>query len=163
MSKNEINHDRHPHYATSTISGRDSGEQHQFPNTTTKNASTKQYLRLGRYGSKGLDRHPNIPVSQVLMFPKNRQGRLQQRKTTDPESHKSFGDAIIYKEPNCTRFLFQNVKGMTYSTGCEDYRYFLSGRTSFSVDLYGGMAETSTGWQHTHLQADLKSCICRQF
>ena len=120
------------------------------------------YLKKGRYGSKGQDRHPNIPVSQVLLFPSKRSGRILHRKSLDTVAHISFGDPIIYKDPLSTRFMFQNVKGMTYSTGCEDYKYFLSAMMSYSVDLYG-MAETNTGWQHNFLQSDFRACVRRQF
>jgi hypothetical protein len=58
--------------------------------------------------------------------------------------------------------MFQNVKGMTYSSGCEDNKYFLAAMRSYSVEVYG-MSETNTGWQHAHLQADFKSCVSRQF
>jgi hypothetical protein len=120
------------------------------------------YCRRGRYGSKGADRHPHIMVSQVLLLPSRRPGRLAIRKTGDQQANDSFGDPIIYKEPGTTRILFQNVKGLTHTTSCDDYKYFLSAMASYSVDVFG-MAETNTGWQHTHLQSDFKECVRRQF
>lgn len=123
---------------------------------------TSVYSHAGRYMSRGPDRHPNIPVSQVLMFPSSRPGRLAARKSGDPAANNTYGDAIVYKEPGSTRFFFQNVKGLTHSQSKEDYKYFLSTMTSYSVDVFG-MAETNTGWQHRHLQMDFQACVRRQF
>lgn len=126
------------------------------------NATRISIQNTGRYESRGQDKHPNIPVSQVLLFPSSRPGRIQQRKQGDPNANKTYGNAIVYKEPGTTRFFFQNVKGLTTTSSKEDYRYFLSAMTSYSVDVFG-MAETNTGWQHSHLQMDFKSCVQRQF
>ncbi len=135
----------------------DSARTTQHPGTEGSEA-----LRQGRYGSRGVDRHPNIMVSPVLLFQSRRPGRLSTRKSGDSEALLSYGDAITYKEPDTTRFLFQNVKGLTYTSTCDDYRYFLSAMQSYSVDVYG-MAETNTGWQHSHLQSDFRGCVKRQF
>jgi hypothetical protein len=66
--------------------------------------------RLGQYKSRGADRHPLIPSSQVLLFSKHRPGSLITRRSSDTEANVTYGDAIIYKAPGTTRFMFQNVK-----------------------------------------------------
>lgn len=101
--------------------------------------------RRGRYSSRGEDRHPPIPLSQVLQFPRSRPGRIHARIQGGAHSDHTFGDAIIYKEPGSTRFFFQNVKGLTHTTGGEDNNYFLSSMASFAVDVFG-MSETNTSW-----------------
>ena len=108
------------------------------------------------------DRHPSLRASQVLMRPSSRPGRIYQRKQGDPQADVTYGDPIIYKAPGSTRFLFQNVKGLTHSTGSEDYNYYLSWMASFSVDVFG-MSETNSSWQHMHMQADFKARVQRQF
>jgi hypothetical protein len=116
----------------------------------------------GRYRSRGQDRHPNIMVSQVLLFPSRRPGRILNWKTGNQHANDLFGDAIIYKDPGPTRILFQNVKGLSSTASCKDYKYFLSAMSSYSVDV-DGMAETNTGWHHRHLQDEFKSCVKKQF
>lgn len=116
----------------------------------------------GRYTSRGQDRHPSIPSSQVLLFQRQRPGRIVIRRTGDPQADHTFGDAIMYKAPHTTRIMFQNVKGLTYTKEGEDYRYFLSAMLSYAVDIFG-MAETNSGWQHTHLRSSFTQCVRRQF
>lgn len=123
----------------------DSDSQGRCKNANVANKVPTDKEHQGRYGSRGRDRHPNIPLSQVLLFPSQRPGRFQKRKSMDIEANKSFGDAIIYKEPTSTRFFFQNVKGMTFTRGCEDYRYFLSAMMSYSIDFYGWPRQTLVG------------------
>ncbi|KAI2507900.1 hypothetical protein MHU86_6558 [Fragilaria crotonensis] len=137
-----------------------------FRNTSNRSEETTgdipTFINRGRYTSRGIDRHPPIPPSQVLLFQKQRPGRLTIRRTVDPVADQSFGDAIVYKAPNTTRVMFQNVKGLTSTQEGSDYRYFLSSMLSYSVDIFG-MAETNLGWQHTHLRNAFKQCVQRQF
>ena len=108
------------------------------------------------------DRHPTIRLSKVLMKPQQRPGRILQRRQGDPQADVTYGDPIIYKAPGSSRFMFQNVKGLTHTTGGEDYNYYLSWMSSFSVDVFG-MAESNTSWQKFHLQSDFKARVLRQF
>ncbi|KAI2505051.1 hypothetical protein MHU86_9407 [Fragilaria crotonensis] len=137
-----------------------------FRNTSNRSEETTgdipTFINRGRYTSRGIDRHPPIPPSQVLLFQKQRPGRLTIRRTVDPVADQSFGDAIVYKAPNTTRVMFQNVKGLTSTQEGSDYRYFLSSMLSYSVDIFG-MAETNSGWQHPHLRNAFKQCVQRQF
>jgi hypothetical protein len=96
------------------------------------------------------------------MRPSNRPGRIYSRKQGDPQADVTYGDHVIYKAPGTTRFMFQNVKGLTHTTGSEDYNYYLSWMASLSVDVFG-MSETNSSWQHMHLQADFKARVQRQF
>ena len=121
-----------------------------------------RHRQHGRYSSRGPDRHPNIMVSQVLMFPSRRPGRMISRRGSDTCANQTYGDPILFKAPGTSRFFFQNVKGLTHTSSKEDYRYFLSAMASYSVDVFG-MAETNTGWQHRHLQTDFQTCVNRQF
>lgn len=87
----------------------------------TEQFTTSVSSRQGRYMSRGEDRHPHIPTSKVLLFPKSRPGRLHVRRSLDSQSDVTYGDAIIYKAPGTTRFMFQNVKGLTYDQAGEDF------------------------------------------
>ena len=109
--------------------------------------SSKQTARLGRYSSRGDDRHPPLPASGLMMIPSTRPGRTFSRKTTDECANTTYGDVIIYKAPGTIRFFFQNVKGLTYSASGDDYNYYMSCMSSYDVDCFG-MAETNPGWQH---------------
>ena len=60
------------------------------------------------------------------------------------------------------RIFFQNVKGLTYSSGLEDYKYYMSQMAAFGVDCFG-LAETNTAWQQYHLQLEYKACVKRKF
>jgi hypothetical protein len=165
ISTNSTNDDlrsqRHNVQNNSTASEVNNSDANQSQQPQEESKTTRpQGDRKGRHD--GSDRHPNIWVSQVLLFPSRRPGRLITRKTGDKDAHSKYGDDILHKDPGSTRFLFQNVKGLTHSPACDDYRYFLSAMLSYSVDVYG-MAETNTGWQLPHLQADFKSCVKRQF
>ena len=136
----------------------------RFPGTYTYPAPTTApvvHRRQGRYMSQGEDRHPPIFPSQLLLFPKSRPGRVITRKSSDLEANETFGDAIVYKSPGTTRFMFQNVKGLTYNKSGDDYNYYLSSMLSFSINVFG-MAETNSGWQHHHVQTKFRQCLRRQ-
>lgn len=61
------------------------------------------------------------------------------------------------------RIYFQNVKGLTHSSGCEDYKYCLNNLSTLSVDIVG-LSETKTPWtQLPHLQDNFRRCLRRQF
>ena len=66
-------------------------------------------IQSGRYTSRGIDRHPPIPPSQVLVFQKQRPGRLAIRKHADPMADHIYGDAIVYKAPNTTRVMYAHT------------------------------------------------------
>jgi hypothetical protein len=119
--------------------------------------------RTGRYLSRGQDRHPPLSnMSAILMLPRYRPGRIRTRRQMDAQATQSFGDVVVYKDPGSLRLFFQNVKGLTYSSGLEDYKYYLSQMAAFGVDCFG-LAETNTAWQHYHLQLGYKECVTRQF
>ena len=92
--------------------------------------------RKGRYANLAPDRHPLISMGLLLMRPAHRAGRIFQRKKSDSQADVSCGDQIVFKEKGTTRFMFQNVKGLTNTTGSEDYNYYLSWMSSFSVDVF---------------------------
>ena len=133
--------------------------QQPIPHGTT--TDNEAFRRPGKYASRVADRHPPIYPSQILLFSKNRPGRLINRKASDPDANVTFGDSIIYKAPGTSRFMFQNVKGLSYNQSGDDYNYFLSSMLSFSIDVFG-MAETNSGWQHQYVQDKFKQCIRRQ-
>jgi hypothetical protein len=120
--------------------------------------------RRGRYSRLGPDRHSPISnLTSVLLLSSSRPGRLQSRRQIDPTATQSFGDALIYKAPGSLRIFLQNVKGLTYSTGVEDYKYYIvSQMAAFSVDCFG-LVETNTAWQHYYLQMQYRECVQRQF
>jgi hypothetical protein len=123
--------------------------------------NSSSIYKRGRYTSRGEDRHPHIFPSQVLLFPSKRPGRITSRKSIDPHADCAYGDAIIYKDPRSTRFMFQNVKGLTITQSGDDFNYYLSSMLSYAVDVFG-MAETNVGWQHQHIQASFRGSIRRQ-
>ena len=60
--------------------------------------------------------------------------------------------------------IFPKVKGLiTYSSGCEDYKYCLHNLSTLSDNIIG-LSETNIPWtQLTHLQADFCHCLHHQF
>ena len=74
----------------------------------------------------------------------------------------AYGADIVEKGSADTRIMFQNVKGLTHTTGGEDYNYYLDWMATYAVDLFG-LAETNSSWQKRHLQSDFKGRVNRQF
>ena len=134
--------------------------------TTTR--QNEILLRMPRvsssaYRSQPIDPSlPTIKVSQILLLPSHRPGRRIRSTSLDPHPDKSFGDTIIQKHATTTRLFFQNVKGLTYSTSGEDYRYYLSCLQSYEVDI-AGLAETNTCWSHPHVCSDFRTSLRRQY
>ncbi len=138
-------------------------EQEQQRGTDRGNSDEATPVRRGRYSRLGPDRHPPLPnLTSILLVPKFRPGRLQYRRQTDTKALQSYGDAPIYKDPGSIRIFLQNVKGLTYSTGVEDYKYYLSQMAAYSVDCFG-LVETNTAWQQYYLQLQYRECVQRQF
>ena len=76
---------------------------------------------------------------------------------------RSFGDDVIFKDSTHTRIFFHNVKGLTFSTSCEDFKYCLDSLHSLQMDLVG-ISETNLPWlQVPHLTAEFRHCLRRQF
>ena len=98
---------------------------------------------------------PAISVSAVLNLPSTRPKRKTRRRPMDEHPTIAYGDPIIQKQENSTRFSFQNSKGLTYPTTGEDYGYYLSCLQAFKVDIFG-IAETNPCWTHLHLTADFR-------
>ena len=88
-------------------------------------------------------------------------GRLFLRQG-HPLAGKTYGDDISEKGPADTRIMFQNAKGLTHTTGGEDYDNYLNWMATYAVDMFG-LAETNSSWQIRHLQADFKGIVNRQF
>ena len=119
--------------------------------------------RRHRYSGRIDDRHPPIPLSQILNFPRLRSGRsVSIPSKGDAHAESFFGDAIIFKEPGSTRFFFPNVKGLTNTRSMEDYKYYMSGMQTYAIDVFG-LAETNTCWQQHHLKTEFKAAVNRQF
>jgi hypothetical protein len=129
-----------------------STQEQQSGGTDHGNPDEAPPVRRGRYSRLGPDRHPPLPnLTSILLVPKFRPGRLQYRRQIDTKALQSYGDAPIYKAPGSLRIFLQNVKGLTYSTGVEDYKYYLSQMAAYSVDCFG-LVETNSAWQHYYLQ-----------
>jgi hypothetical protein len=125
--------------------------------------ATSDLRRKGRYVHSVDERHPMISPGNLLSFSNQRPGRfITARDNGDLHANTAFGDPVIFKASTSIRFLFQNVKGLTYSSSNEDYKYYMQGMSSYSVDVFG-MAETNTNWQHPHLQLDFKDNVRKQF
>jgi hypothetical protein len=54
-----------------------------------------------------------------------RPGRHRSAEPQDVMHRTSYGDTVYRKDDLHTRILFQNVKGLTSSTSCEDFKYCL--------------------------------------
>ena len=76
-------------------------------------------------------------------FPTLRPGRNRNRNAipTDSLHRQSFGDDVFFKDSTHTRIFFQNVKGLTFSSSCEDFKYCLDSLHSLQTDLVG-LSET---------------------
>ncbi|KAI2492618.1 hypothetical protein MHU86_21932 [Fragilaria crotonensis] len=105
---------------------------------------------------------PRIPISRLLLVPKARPGRKCRDTPLDPYPTKYYGDAIIQKNSSSTRIFFHNVKGLTYSTAGEDYRYYLSCLQAYDIDI-AGLSETNTCWSHQHLAAEFRATVRRYY
>ena len=105
---------------------------------------------------------PPLSASQLLSIPPKRPRRKLQERPLDPFPDKFYGDAVIQKAPNSLRFFFHNVKGLSSTSGNEDYRYYLSCLKALAVDV-SGLSETNTCWSHPHLACDFRSVVRRHF
>ena len=109
-----------------------------------------------------------IPISVSSIVPPIRPPRLGRRQFAHPEDANpevSYGDDVAFKPAADTILVFfQNIKGLTHSSGCEqDYKYCLNSLSSLQVNI-AGLTETNTPWlQAPHLQADFRHCMERQF
>jgi hypothetical protein len=104
----------------------------------------------------------SLPISTILQLPSHRPGRKTWASPLDLSPDKSYGDTILQKRHGTVRLFFQNVKGLTYSTAGDDYRYYLSCLKSYEVDI-AGLAVTNTCWTHPHTCADFRQILRRQF
>ena len=116
--------------------------------------------------SRGIKCPPDssrILSPQSTIFPTLRPGRIRAATPQDTLHRTAFGDTIYHKDEMHTRILFQNVKGLTPSTSCEDFKYCLDSLSSLQTDIVG-LSETNVPWiQSTHHQADFRTCLRRQF
>jgi hypothetical protein len=103
-----------------------------------------------------------LPTSSALLFPKSRPGRHRWETPIDQNPFASYGDSIQQKAPGTIRVFFQNVKGLTFTTGLEDYYYYIQGLTAFQIDI-AGLSETNTAWQHLHLQSDFRQQLRKHY
>ena len=106
--------------------------------------------------------NPSSTPLTCKSFP-SRPGRKQFATPQDETPNVSYGDDVYSKHPDTMRIFFQNIKGLTHSAACEDYKYCLHSLSNLQADIVG-LTETNTPWlQAPHLQADFRQCIRRQF
>ena len=92
-----------------------------------------------------------------------RPGRTRSAEPQDSSYMLSFGADFNIKDASHTRIFYQNIKGLSVSTGCEDFKYCLSSLHNLQVD-YCGIVETNLPWtQAPHLQSEFRQCLRRQF
>jgi len=137
-----------------------SGSSTAFIDNTTLPPRTISSQR--RMGIDPADTTPFIPRSLILQLPRRRPGRRLREHNIDPSPTTNYGSSIQQKDPTSTRFLFQNIKGLTYSTSGEDYKYLLSCLHGYQVDI-AGLAETNTCWSHSHLTSEFRNHLRKQF
>ena len=104
------------------------------------------------------------PVRTPTFFDMHRPGRNRNAPPQDLDPLRAFGDDVYHKDAQFTRLFFQNVKGLTYSTSGEDFKYVLDSlKSSVQADVVG-LSETNLPWiQAVHLQDDFRQCLRRQF
>ena len=135
---------------------------HQQPSQLNAQPTSRSTTSRHPYCSRPLDSlTPLIPV-EPLLDQHRRKGRKFWENPSDPDVSQSYGDPVIQKTSSSTRFLFQNVKGLSTSSGKEDYRYYLDCLQTLQVDI-AGLAETNTCWQHPHLCDDFLSTSRRTY
>jgi hypothetical protein len=85
----------------------------------------------------------------------NRPNRTPFRRHEDPHVLQSYGDPITNEKQSRTiRIYFQNIKGLSYTTTREDYKYDFNHLDDLQVDI-AGLAETNSAWQHQFLRNEL--------
>jgi hypothetical protein len=110
--------------------------------------------------SKNPNTAPTKP--QLLKRTKRtRNSRIDKRKCHDPNEHVSYGDSVYKWTPNWLRIFFQNAQGLTYSTGGEDYKYYMKCLNDLNVNV-AGICETNRAWQHPHLRAQFSQAARRE-
>ena len=118
------------------------------------------FSRPRRFSSPTCLKNLKLPVP--LSLPTSRPGRIR-NATHDPHHRQSFGNSIHKRDDFHTRVFFQNTKGLTSSTSCEDFKYCLDSLASFKTDVVG-LSETNMPWEQVpHLPADFRACLRRQF
>ena len=121
-------------------------------------SSQLSFSRPRRFSSPTYIKNLKTPVP--LTLPSSRPGRTR-KAAHDPHQHHSFGDSISNKDDFHTRIFFQNIKGLTSSSGCEDFKYCLASLATFQTDIVG-LSETNMPWnQVPHLPADFRACLRR--
>jgi hypothetical protein len=88
---------------------------------------------------------PFLSSSKLPSIPSSRPGRRFRETSSDPHPSRSFGDSVTHKDAESIRFFFQNVKGISYSSSNEDYRYFLSCIKLLEVVLQDSWKQTHAG------------------
>ena len=105
--------------------------------------------------------HISPPLASL--FNTLRPGRTRVADPHDTAHWQSFGDTVHEKDASHTRFFFQNIKGLTNSTSCEDFKYTLHSLHGLHVD-FCGLAETNLPWlQVPHLQDEFRQCVRREY
>ena len=90
-----------------------------------------------------------------------RPGRHRTAEPQDVMHRTPYGDSVYRKDDLHTRILFQNVKGLTASTSCEDFKYCRDSLHSLQTDIVG-LSETNLPWtQSSHIQSDFRQCLRR--
>ena len=105
---------------------------------------------------------PSLAISPILLIPSRRPGRKIWESPADLHPDKSYGDPVIQKQKGTTRFFFQNVKGLTYNSSGEDYRYYISCLKAYDIDI-AGLAETNTCWSHPHISFEFRQLLRRHY
>ena len=109
-----------------------------------------------RTTGKKTSRNPMTAPSRVCKLKKRKRptrvGRKDNRVCKDPYEHHSYGESVYNWSPGWLRIFFQNAKGLTYSTGSEDFHYYVKCLKDLNVNV-SGICETNRAWQHPHLRA----------
>jgi hypothetical protein len=129
-------------------------------------ATTSAFLPVKTGSTTKQSKNPNkAPTYPRLLKRKKRTrpNRIDQRICHDPHEHLSYGDTSVYKWTlNWLRVFFQNAYGLTYSTGGEDYKYYMKCLKDINVNNVAGIYETNRAWQHPHLHAQFNQAAKRE-
>ena len=101
--------------------------------------------RSSQYRTGSLSDTTSLPTSSLLSLPRRRPNRQIWENPTDPQPTTSFGDSVIQKSSQSIRIFFQNVHGLSHSTGLEDYKYYFQSPKAYHIDIMVWQKQTLAG------------------
>jgi hypothetical protein len=123
----------------------------------TKQEQSTPYRQITINKNTGIKNTRSDTTTHIKYFT-HREGEERKKTVESPiDQHPStcYGNSVQMKSLDSIQIFFQNVKGLTHTSGLKDYYYYVQSMTTHHIDI-AGLAETNTAWQHPHLQADFR-------